>query len=683
MINWQAHPLLRISLCFIVGIILQGYIKLSLSALGFTIATILTATYVLWNRRNHHLRKWTTLLILILYICSGMMRVALDSNIHRSALLPLLEKEGVIVSGRVVEIKPSSSGTCKITLKADHFISQNHQSNHSEKIILFLKDNFQHIHKLDYVSTEGILHEITSPKNPYGFDYKKHLARKHIYHSLYINKNEISVVRPPCSFHVLLNSLRNQIHNHIKKYVHDEDARALSYGMILGDRKEISDELSTTFKSTGSMHTLAVSGLHVGIIAALIGICFAPFRNKYISLWIKPVVMLMSIWTFALVSGSSPSVLRAACMFSFFIWKFHWSENKNPYNLLAVSAFILLLLEPLAIYQVSFQFSYLAMLGILLFAPILKSIQKIDHVFLRYTCSLAIVSMAAQCMILPLSLYYFSSAPIYFIFWSLISIPATFVIVSLNIVGIVAHFISKPLAEFAGELVDSSVKLVTHMLSGIESLPFSSTETLHLDAWEVCIIYSIISAIIYSFYTGKKTIITLTSLLLFSWFMVRKIATEKKRDIPFVMVYDDYKVCSIDVFLGNHVIAFYHEPQGQMKPHEKLRKAYGISDEQVINDAKQWRMGSITGNHHSIKTDDESVLLLGSDFLNPIKADILIITSKSSEPPQKTHSMVLPKRIILTPGVQLNLIEKWNTYAKQHKIKIYNVRTEGSLKLLL
>ena len=153
------------------------------------------------------------------------------------------------------------------------------------------------------------------------------------------------------------------------------DKLAVACALTFGYKDFLDDPLKHAFSSTGAMHVLAVSGLHVGIVYILIIGIFNLLRLETKYNWVKHLVLLICIWFYALITGMSPSVIRASTMLTFFILAEFFNKSTSAYNILAASAILLLIINPFFIMQVGFQLSYLAVLGILYIQP------KIEKLF--------------------------------------------------------------------------------------------------------------------------------------------------------------------------------------------------------------------------------------------------------------------------------------------------------------
>src|SRR5690606_19324169 len=152
----------------------------------------------------------------------------------------------------------------------------------------------------------------------------------------------------------------------IRKYIDDSQAEGILLALVLGLKTGLDDSLQEAYATAGVMHILAVSGLHVGIIYAILLFSLSWLKQ---SRWLFAIACLLVLWAFAFITGLSPSVMRAVTMFSFIIIAKAWDRQTNIYNTIAASAFFLLLINPYFLQSVGFQLSYLAVLGIVFLFP--------------------------------------------------------------------------------------------------------------------------------------------------------------------------------------------------------------------------------------------------------------------------------------------------------------------------
>lgn len=306
----------------------------------------------------------------------------------------------------------------------------------------------------------GVFRDIEAPKNPYYFDYKKYLKHQQIHHQLFISTKEIQLLTSKnYSLKGFAFQLRKQINEKLKPFSVPKDEMAVINALLLGQRQEISKELMENYTKAGAIHILAISGLHIGIILMILHFLFSPLNRYKKGKIIKSVILILLLWMYALIAGFSASVVRAVMMFSVVAVGMNLNKKPAVINTLIVSLFILLLINPLYIFNVGFQLSYLAVFSIVVIQPMMSKIWNPKNILIKFFWNLLTVSIAAQIGVLPLSLYYFHQFPGLFIISNLVIIPFLGIIL---VVGILI-FMLVLLNSLPHFLINSYVYLIKSM----------------------------------------------------------------------------------------------------------------------------------------------------------------------------------------------------------------------------
>lgn len=191
-------------------------------------------------------------------------------------------------------------------------------------------------------------------------------------------------------------ALRRQMVEKLKKQMHDPNAIAVASTLILGYKADLSEDVLQAYSKTGTIHVLSVSGAHVAIIWALLAFMLN-FLNRFRhGRVIKAIIIIPIIWYYAMLTGFSPAVCRAAVMISTVIIGKTYNRYINNLNILAISAFILLLYNPLLITDVGFQLSYLAVAGLVVLQPVVYEWLTFSNKWIDKLWALCSVSIAAQ-----------------------------------------------------------------------------------------------------------------------------------------------------------------------------------------------------------------------------------------------------------------------------------------------
>ena len=267
----------------------------------------------------------------------------------------------------------------------------------------------------------------------------------------------------------------------------DGSVYAVVAAMTLGDKSQLTKELRDTYAVSGASHILALSGLHLGIIYTLLSLLLSRRRWQVIS----QVVIIVCIWLFVFLVGLSASVVRSAVMVTVYALLSLGHRDKLSVNTLAFAAIVMLLFNPLSLFDVGFQLSFMAVLAILLFYPLFENLWSqpflLDHRVFRWLWTMLAVSCAAQIGVAPLIAYYFGRFSCYFLLANLVVVPAAALILYLSL----SVLLIPSLAYLLIYIVDT----LNQLLVSIAALPGASIEGLHPTPLQVWMVYVIIGAV--------------------------------------------------------------------------------------------------------------------------------------------------------------------------------------------
>jgi len=341
----------------------------------------------------------------------------------------------------------------------------------------------------DFIEVNSILNSIHSLGNPNEFDYSKYLKNKQIVAQFFLTSNT-RWNKYKSSFPLNRNStiIRNRCLDIFKRSGLQSNNLFIASALTFGYKNDLNTFVKNIFSRTGAMHVLAVSGLHVGIIFlivnSIISLLKIPFRYD----WLGHFFILLIIWSYALITGLSPSILRATTMMSFFIIARVFNKHTSIYNVLFSSVFFLLFVNPFLIIDVGFQLSILAVFGILFFYPKIYNLINVKHYILKKIWAISSVSLAAQLTTFPISIFYFHQFPNLFLLSNIFVIPLVFILLIVGLFTIVLSFNNSILILW-GKLFSFLLSVLMSFLTTIESISFSTTKGLFISAEETLLAY--------------------------------------------------------------------------------------------------------------------------------------------------------------------------------------------------
>jgi competence protein ComEC len=288
---------------------------------------------------------------------------------------------------------------------------------------------------------------------------------------------------------------RSWAENELRKYVTGAREQSVIIALVLGVTDGLDNELLNAYAATGAMHVLAVSGLHVGIIYWLLLLVLRPMNRSVAGKWMLAFISIFVLWSYAFITGLSPSVLRAVTMFSFVALSRPVSYKTNIYNTLAASAFMILWYQPYLIMSVGFQLSYLAVLGIVYLYPGIYRFWEPDSFLARKVWEMTSMSVAAQIATFSLGLLYFHQFPNYFILSNLLVIPGSTLVLIIGLVLLAFSFVPT-FASLIGYAITILIKGMNWVVFSVEALPFSLFDNIYINTVQCWLLFLIVTCII-------------------------------------------------------------------------------------------------------------------------------------------------------------------------------------------
>ena len=440
---------------------------------------------------NRSAQKYIGGLISMLFFLIGCYSTSIQVGKHNPVhVLNLGEKE--IKCLAKVCSSPKINSKTQVQVSLNKIIANGKETKSEGKIISFFPVDAasKQLKYGDKIWLHLKLNEISSSVHPSGFDFKRYYENKGIYHNAHVI--DWKLIEKNKGVYSSILDQRKSLLQILNKHLYTENEYAVGAALCLGNKDLLSEELKNEFATVGAMHVLAVSGLHVGIIFSLLLKILSLFKTrKRLWVFLKIAVTILCIWLFAFLTGGSPSVLRAALMFSFITVSFYIRRFRNTYNTLAAAAMLLLLYDPYLIYDVGFQLSFAAVTGIVYLQPRLYELLYFKWLIPDYLWQITSVGIAAQLATFPIGLYYFHHLPINFILTGLFVVPFAFIILSLGISLFVTQAISSTLASIVGLLLYSAIWINNSLIHLVFSLPTNDFGHIVIGGLGVAFIYSV------------------------------------------------------------------------------------------------------------------------------------------------------------------------------------------------
>lgn len=496
-------PLLRFLFPFVAGIIAAVYLNFSTSYYLSTFATffllLLIALFIKKISSNYKYRWIFGILIYSCFFLAGASLTSQKIQSSKIAINPLKTDSNQSIIAKVIEPPQIKERTVKVILNVKGIRNNKSWNSSTGKVIIYLqKDSLSNQIGLgDIISFEPKLENVPPPKNPNEFDYRNYLSYHLIYQQAFLRSNNWRTIQKANTNNIF--KIAEDIRKHLIQSLSEKGLNnkelAVASALILGYKDDIDAQLKSAYSSAGAMHVLAVSGLHVGIIFLIFNFILKFLEKIKYGGIVKGILLIIILWCYALLTGLSPSVMRAATMFSFIVGAKMLDRNSNFFNTLAASALTLLIINPMLIMEVGFQLSYLAVIGIVIIQPWVYAWLNPKWWLLDKIWEISAVSIAAQIATFPLGLLYFHQFPNYFLLSNLIVIPMAIIILYLGIITL--SFIAIPfVGDYLVLALKYSIQFLNWAVIQIDQLPYSLTQNIRFSVTDTWLVYLTIIGLI-------------------------------------------------------------------------------------------------------------------------------------------------------------------------------------------
>ena len=480
----QLYPMLRVVIMLIMGIIagklafpyIPSYILLVATAVCLTAAFLLRRSPV-----GQSLAIGLTFLTLGAYLIT---------NTLDKMNVPLPKDE--VVYNAVLTTEPSVHGR---VVQTDLLIIGDGKPLKVRASILrdTVQNRWQRLHVGDGITATSLLEP---PHNFAGstFDYAAWLRQSGFAAETFIfynswRKAEIDLTSLSYMQRATVEArrIREKLLERYRCYGADGSSYAVLAAMTLGDKSALSKELREDYSIAGASHVLALSGLHLSIIYTILLLLTFGYRRR----WLAQVLIMLAVWSYVVLVGMSASVVRSAVMLTIVSMVMILNRGSVLLNSLSFAAFVMLLWNPLTLYDIGFEMSFMAVLGIAMLEPLMRPRHLPKNIFqklLYMIWGVISVSIAAQVGTAPLVAYYFGRFSCYFIITNLIVIPcATIILYGVVALAVLSwwHLLANHIAS-ALILITGFMNTVLHRIA---SLPGASIDGISLSPLQVLAVY--------------------------------------------------------------------------------------------------------------------------------------------------------------------------------------------------
>ncbi|MFD2743880.1 MULTISPECIES: ComEC/Rec2 family competence protein [Sphingobacterium] len=510
-------PFLKVLITYLLGVILAQCFSwthdLVLWMMGVSFSLLLLLLISFFQAMP---AKVITLFLYSSWITLGMLQYG--RSLPENKIDFVADRDFMQLVGQVADepLEKKSTMRMRVSLLAGIDSSGTIHAVSGQVLLTVYKDSalYQQPKYGDQLQFAANLQRIAPPYNPKEFDYKNYLANRGIHHQQRLSSTQLVILKSHTTWYNYVLYLKEYVVAQFRANIGDQTAFSIASALVFGYRAEMDAEIYSTFTSTGTIHILSVSGMHVGMVFILLTFLLRPLDRWKVGRSLRFILVLSFIWLYVVLTGMAPPILRAGIMISFLVMGQWYGRRQQSLNALFASGFFILWYDPKMLFEVGFQLSYLAMLGIFLIFPLLRSWYLPRNRWLRVGVEYSYISIAAQLVTTPLTLYYFAQFPNYFLLANLlITIPATVIMY----IGVGLMLLPIPVvAQLLGTLEGFAIQIMVTTLQWIGDLPGAIWQGFSYTTSQVIILFgALTSFFIAANYRMKIALYALCAIILF------------------------------------------------------------------------------------------------------------------------------------------------------------------------
>lgn len=525
----------------------------------------------------------------------------------------------------------------------------------------------------EIILLEATYYENKTSFNPYQFDYGCYLENQEIYAQCYVSNKAILKIGIENDIVSLLSNFRERLIHKIEPFFRSKDNLSVFKALLLGQQQDISPDIVKDYQYAGAVHILSVSGLHVGFIMLFIQALLKPFPNNSKGRFLKLISILFALFTFSILAGMSPSVIRSVVMFSFLAVGLYLKRTVNIYHTILISLFLILVFKPSFLYDIGFQLSYVALFFIVWLQPIFLSVWNPKQKLIQYVWETITISFAAQIGTVPISLYYFHQFPGLFFITNVLIL---FLVGIIMIVGLILLIVTIVLSNpfFLTQLIEWLIQLLNTIIHKVASLEDFVIKDIAFNQLLLATLYLSIFCIVLYFKNKnyKSLTFAIITILLFQS----------------ALIYSKFQWLS-----GHEGIIFNIRKNSLITARIGTNITIYTSDSLLKNNSYHLGLQSyLTGSNGRVTNSkpienllyihNKKVLLIDSTavYSKNIQPDILLIVNSPKLNLSRVLQTIHPKIVVVDGSNYRSYSKLWEATCKHKKIPFHNTHEKGFYK---
>lgn len=685
--RFLGYPIYKILFALLVGIVLQRYLTMPLGiALYVAVGSFLFLVLCFFKLFTYPVQKVIFLIAtIVFFVAFGFVNTALRAPSYKANhYVHTTYEQGTFLELVLSQELPPNGFSNRFYAH----VTQLDDKKVSGKVLfqLPIADSL-HVAPGNTLHLATAIEPVAIERNPSDFNYQEYLAGIDVYGRVYGSKALILQVINHTNGTSGFQQFKSILQKRLKESSLQEQPRAFVEALLLGKRENIDPEVNNSFRDAGVIHILALSGLHVGVLLLILSFLTSWLHRFKYGRFIQSVLLVTLLWLFGILTGLSPSIMRAVTMFSFVAVAMNINRSTSVLHSLALSAFVLLVANPKLLFQVGFQLSYVAVIAIVTIQPILASMWRPRSWFPKYMWNVLTVTLAAQIGVAPISLFYFHQFPGLFLLGNLILLPVMPIILGACLLFIVLVLTQAP-SDWLAVVLNNTFRFYIDAVAWIsEARGFIITDV-YLTKTELFLIYGF-----------------LISIVLFFNKVVRKSRLERA-----ALIRPNYGLHAALTFLCAYFVVIGLQDDGKEKKFVVLHQSVGtavavienkqavlFTDLHIMDDAgmqkSKERLLSSTifhkkkVNHTEIKNllqwKEHTLLVVGNDglYVTDVESPTVLLSHSPQIHLDRLLDDLQPKHVIADGSNFKQSIAQWKKTCERRNIPFTSTYEKGAIIL--
>jgi len=679
---WNKAPFVRLLTALLTGIVLQWHLQLPLFVLilsfALSIAIVIVYSFTALKLRYRLSVINGIFMYLLLTALGGVLVWQQDIRNNKDWVgHHSLSTTSIVVTIEEPLVEKANSYKA---LANFHSISKGDSTKmvEGQLLLYFKKDSVPPpLHYGSQVVFIQPLQELKNAGNPGSFDYKTYSLFHGTTHQVFLS-NENYIVLPGTNKNVFEDFIfksRKWVVENLRTYIKGDKEQGLAEALLIGYKDDLDKNLVQAYSNTGVVHIIAISGLHLGLIYVLLVFLTRGLKKYKNTAWLRFLIIVISLWLFSILAGGQPSVLRSAVMFTIIAGGEIAFRRTNIFNTLALSATVLLCINPFWLWDVGFQLSYAAVLSIILFFKPIYDWYRPENKLLDFFWKITAVTIAAQIFTLPISIYHFHQMPLLFLIANLVAVPLSSAILLGEILLCALSFIPV-LARLMGMLLSYLINFMNSYIQGLDKLSFAVWNYLSTNIIQTILLIVFAAATCYWFMDKKRAYAWIGVSCFAGFMMIRAFSFHRSIQQKKLIVYNVPRHTAIDVvdgrnysFIGDTALLYDDFARNfHLQPSRILHRMSPIEADAAIR--------SFSLNGKQVLIMDENFSFVRADPKPTI--DLVVISKNPTLYISNLAEAFTIRQVVMDGSVPLWKASLWKKDCDSLKIPCYNVAENGA-----